>query len=142
MARITVIDDVFYEGYPSDEDHLKSKYLFFSSNFDGSLDSYLDLLLEKIPDEVDKLWSHCVSFPGVKDRERFHDYIKKCQIKNGIFFGDYSAHTVGDALASLHLKREFAQFVADHQGKPPALLKEAFDRFRDDLGDPPAPGCF
>jgi hypothetical protein len=142
LARITVIDDVFHEGYPSEEDHLKSKYLFFSTNFDGSLDAYLDLLLDKIPNEVDQLWSHCVNFPGVADRERFHDYIKKCQLENGIFFADYGERTVSEVLAALHLKREFAKFVASHQGKPPALLKEEFGRFLKNIGNPPAPGCF
>jgi len=142
LARITVIDDVFYEGHPSHEDHLKSKYLFFSTNFDGGLESYLDLLLEKIPGEVEKLWSHCVNFPGVADRERFHAYFKKCQVANGIFFSDYNEHTVGEVLAALHLKQKFVQFLAAHQGKPPAELKTEFDRFRNSLGNPPDPGCF
>lgn len=142
LARITVIDDVFYEGHPSHEDHLQSKYLFFSTNFDGPLDDYLDSLLEQIPNEIQQLWSHCVNFPGVSDREQFRAYFKKCQLENGIFFADYGEHTVGEVLAALHLRQKFAQFVATHQGKPAVELKEAFDHFRETLGNPPAPGCF
>jgi hypothetical protein len=36
LARLVVLDDVIYVGMPAREDHLKSKYLVFESNCDGT----------------------------------------------------------------------------------------------------------
>ena len=41
FARFYILNDVFYEGFPIDEEHLKSKYLVFSSNFHGDRDTYV-----------------------------------------------------------------------------------------------------
>ena len=41
LCRFYVLNDVFYQGSPAEEDHLKSKYLVFSTNFHGELDAYL-----------------------------------------------------------------------------------------------------
>ena len=35
------MDDVVFVGTPAREEHLKSKYLVFETNFDGDLDAYL-----------------------------------------------------------------------------------------------------
>ena len=35
LARFYILNDVFYQGFPAEEEHLKSKYLVFSSNFHG-----------------------------------------------------------------------------------------------------------
>src|SRR5277367_2920269 len=41
LARLVVLDDVVFVGKPACEEHLKSRYLIFETNFDGGLDSYL-----------------------------------------------------------------------------------------------------
>ena len=41
LARLVVMDDVVFVGMPAREEHLKSKYLVFETNFDGDLDTYL-----------------------------------------------------------------------------------------------------
>ena len=41
LARLVVMDDVVFVGTPAREEHLKSKYLVFETNFDGDLDTYL-----------------------------------------------------------------------------------------------------
>src|SRR5581483_1257505 len=47
MARLVVLDDVVYVGTPAIEEHLKSHYLVFESNFDGDLDTYLECLAKE-----------------------------------------------------------------------------------------------
>lgn len=139
MARLAVLDDVFYQSYPAAPDHLASKYLFFSTNFDGDLDGYLELLRSRIPDEIDHLWRHCVGFPGTGDPVAFRDYFKRCQIDNAIFFADYPDATVQDVLRALDLQRAFVGFVADHQQAAPAELKRAFEQFLEAAGSRPLP---
>ena len=41
LARLVVMDDVVFVGTPAREEHLKSRYLVFETNFDGDLDAYL-----------------------------------------------------------------------------------------------------
>lgn len=142
LARFAVMDDVFFQGAPAHEDHLKSKYLLFTSNFDGSLDDYLDLLAATIPDEIDAIWSHCVGFPGAARGERFRDYMKKCQIDNGIFFGDYGESTVDEVMIALHTQRRFVDFMIANQGVSPSDLQNAFRGFMSGLttDEIPRPG--
>lgn len=139
MARLAVLDDVFYQAYPAAEDHLKSRYLFCSANFDGDLDSYLELLRTEIPEEVDGIWKHCVNFPGTHDAARFRDYFKQCQIDNAIFFSDYPEATVPDVLRALDVQRAFIDFVVSNQQAAPADLKRAFDEFMAELKSRPLP---
>ena len=81
LARLVVLDDVIYVGMPSCEEHLKSRYLVFETNFDGDLDTYLIRMATEIPEFVDGVWQHCVGYPGVKDPAAFVAYMKKCQLE-------------------------------------------------------------
>src|SRR6202050_1295431 len=75
MARLVVMDDVGYVGMPSCEEHLKSQYLVFETDFDGELDEYLTRMAREIPAHVDALWQHCWGYPGkllaCRMRDRF-----------------------------------------------------------------------
>src|SRR5215471_3638965 len=79
MARLVVMDDVVYVGAPSSEEHLRSQYLIFETNFDGDLDTYLTRMAKEIPSEVDAIWRHCWGYPGLNNVEAFCAYMKKCQ---------------------------------------------------------------
>src|SRR5437868_15501022 len=79
LARLVVMDDVVFVGTPAREEHLKSKYLVFETNFDGDLDTYLKRMVSEAPEFVDSVWKHCVGYPGKNDPVAFVAYIKKCQ---------------------------------------------------------------
>src|SRR6516165_3152748 len=53
MARLTVMDDVVFVGHPAHEEHLKSRYLVFESNFDGEHDAYLTRMAREISEAVE-----------------------------------------------------------------------------------------
>ena len=82
------MDDVIYVGTPAREEHLNSKYLVFESNFDGDLNTYLTRMAKEVPDLVDSVWGHCVSYPGLRDVASFVDYMKKCQLETTFYFAD------------------------------------------------------
>lgn len=144
LARLAIIDDVFYQGDPSPEEHLKSKYLFLSTNFNGSAADYFDAMLDDAADDVDEIWKHCIGFPGAQNRSAFHQYMTQCSIENGVFFSDYDEATVDDVLTALGTKMRFIDFVYQSQAMSAVELRDAFDDFMEQTrrSQPPARGTF
>lgn len=129
LARLTVIDDVTYEGHSAQLENLKSQYLLFTSNFYGNLDDYLNLLLEKMSDDVEAIWSHCVGYPGRRKPDAFRDYIKRCQLTTTFFFADVNHKSLVDTLKALQVQAELARFIEEHQGQPAEELQRRFQDF-------------
>lgn len=127
LARFYILNDVFYEGSPAQEDHLQSKYLVFSSNFHGDLTNYLEGFWRHAEAEARMLWQHCVAFDEVADSTSFIAYIKRCQLKTTFFFNGSSGAPLAEQLKALYLKQELSDFVIRHQGKPAAQLQAAFN---------------
>jgi len=139
VARLTVMNDVVFVGSPSKEEHLKSQYLVFESNFDGDLDSYLRTMATQIPEHVEAVWSHCVGYPGTKNVEAFQAYMKKCELDSTFYFADVNDKTVDQALRALQTQAAVAAFIERNQGKPAAEIQQAFAAFLDALKNVPAP---
>jgi hypothetical protein len=129
LARLVVMDDVVFVGLPACEEHLKSRYLVFETNFDGDLDTYLQRMAVETKDFVNAVWKHCVGFPGTDDTGAFIGYMKKCQIKTTFFFADVNDRTVDGTLEALKTQSALAHFLETHQGTPPAQLQLAFGEF-------------
>jgi hypothetical protein len=139
FARLVVMDDVIFVGAPAHEEHLKSRYLVFETNFDGDLDTYLTRMAREIPDLVDSVWKHCVGYPGVSDPAAFVAYMKKCQIETTFFFADVNDKTVQQNLKALQLQPALSHFIAQNQGKPPAEIQKSFGVLLERLAKAPAP---
>jgi hypothetical protein len=139
MARLAVMDDVVYVGMPSCEEHLKSQYLVFETNFDGDLDTYLSRMAREIGTEVDEVWQHCWGYPGTRNVEAFIAYMKKCQPTTTFYFADVNDRTVQDTLRALQTQAAVGEFVEKHQGKPADELQRAFAAFLQKLHSAPAP---
>jgi hypothetical protein len=139
FARWVVVDDLTYLGKPAKEDHLKSRYLMFTSNFYGKLGPYLQSMVKEIPEVVEALWSHCVGYSGLAD---FSAYIAKCQIETTFYFADVNDKTVAQILKALQLQGGLAAFIEQNQGMPPEELKASFEAFFSKLkaAPPPRPG--
>lgn len=161
LARLFILNDVFYESLPANDavfnfsditsffsdsarkkalprkDHLKSKYLVFSSNFYGSLEDYLTGMWEKcsftdhegMQRNVRHIWEHCVAFDKVTNCDSFIAYIKKCQLDASLFFNGSTDDSLQEQLKALYLKQEFTQFAVAHQGKSAAEIQLAFKAF-------------
>ena len=90
LSRVFLLNDVFYEGAPAIEEHLNNKYLVFSSNFYGELDTYLTGMWNAIGDTLKNFLRHCVAFDTVESAPDFVRYIRRCQIKTSLFFNGSS----------------------------------------------------
>src|SRR5580658_11241768 len=139
LARLVVMDDVVYVGAPACEEHLKSRYLIFETNFDGYLDTYLTRLAKETPDFVDNVWKHCVGYPGVADVAAFIAYMKKCQITTTFFFADVNNRTVQQSLKALQTQSALAHFIEKHQGQPPSEIQRKFGALLNTLNTAPLP---
>ncbi len=123
------------------EDHLKSKYLVFSSNFHGDLETYLRGMWRHAAEDIKPIWQHCYAFEMVNDENSFIEYIKKCQRTANLFFVGSNDLPLQQQLRSLYLKQEFSRFAAESQGLPAAELQQAYLAFakRVDLQNPNGP---
>lgn len=140
LARLVVMDDVVFVGLPAHEEHLKSRYLVFETNFDGDLDAYLRRMATETREFVEAVWGHCVGFPGAQDVSAFVSYMKKCQIETTFFFADVNDRSVEATLVALRTQVELAHFMEKHQGMPAAELQRAFGAFLERLRKaPPLP---
>jgi len=139
LARLVVMDDVVYVGTPACEEHLKSRYLIFETNFDGDLDAYLTLMARETPEFVEAVWKHCVGYPGLSDLAAFIAYMKKCQITTTFYFADVNDRTVDTSLKALQTQSALAHFIEKHQGQPPAEIQREFGRLIQALANAPRP---
>jgi hypothetical protein len=139
LTRLVVMDDVIFVGAPSQQEHLKSKYLIWESNCDGELDAYLEGLATAVPDELDAIWSHCVGYPGARDRTAFTAYMKSCQVETTFFFAAVNDRTLPQALKALQTQHAVTEFIARHQATPAAELQSDFLAFTEALKAEPLP---
>jgi hypothetical protein len=126
LARIQIFDELVYQGPPQKPDRLKSKWLLFTSTFDGDLDPYLDALCERIGPEADGWWGHCAGYPGSADRAAFKRYIRRHKVDTNLFASAFPNATVQRVRESLGLREQLAAFAAGAQGLEAGELRERF----------------
>ena len=129
FARFYVLNDVFYEGFDCKEEHLKSRYLVFSSNFHGDRDAYVRGMWNSNKEGVKAIWRFCVGFENVTDAEGFADYVKRCQVDNALVFNGSTDDSLAEQLKALYLKQEFSRFAYANQGASPERLQQNFNKF-------------
>ena len=140
LCRLFILNDVLYNPVnssfivhknPELEEHLKSKYLVFTSNFHGDLNPYLKGMWNNSETDIKQIWEFCVGFDAVTSANDFVRYIKKCQVKTTFYFGGSTDDPLREQLKSLYLKQEFSKFAFDNQGKDAAALQQSFLEFAD-----------
>jgi len=126
FARWVVMDNLVFEGGRQRPDSWSGPRLLFTSNFDGSLDSYLDRLHSGLGECADLVWGHCRDYPQGQGLQAFSDWIKRYQIDTSLFYAAYGKMTVENVLHSLDVRSRLAAFAGRHQGASAAELKAAF----------------
>jgi hypothetical protein len=157
LCRYFVLDDVYTESLPGNsildnlsdilpivptsvrrnalpkQDHLKSRYLVFSSNFhcgpNGDLDGYLCGMWDAISNRIKEIWGYCYGFEQVNSAATFIAYMKKCQLPAALFFVGSNDDPLEEQLKALYLKQEFAKFAVDNQGLDVKTLRANFQAF-------------
>jgi hypothetical protein len=126
LCRMFVLDDVFYQGDPAREDHLKNKYLVFVAELHGELEPFLEGMWTHAEPMIRELWELCVGFEAVANTKDFVRYIKKCQVETTFYFNGSTDDSPAEQLKSLYVKQELSRFAHAQQGKDAATLQRAF----------------
>lgn len=124
FARWVIIDQLRtdWPGAPKPPPRLKSEYLLFSADVTapayraGALpDSFFRDLATHMSADADKVWRHCLRYPGVGDVGKFVEYMKKSQITIGLYYAAYPDATVADINHALHVRAKLGEFALETQ---------------------------
>lgn len=110
-------------------DHLQSRYLVFSSNLHGDLDTYLSGMWQSMEIEIKSIWHYCYGFETVNDASSFVAYAHKCCMDASLFFMGSNDDSLADQLKALYVKQQFSKFAQATQDLPAAQLKQAYTEF-------------
>ena len=112
FARFAVIDQPTFNGrvsgdslvalvrktdplVPQKVDRLASPFLLFAADIDApgdpetALRAYTAELWRTMRAELEDIFGHCAGFAGTDTAEKFHGYIKRCQVETTMPFNDY-----------------------------------------------------
>jgi hypothetical protein len=129
LCRLFVLDDVFFQGTPAQEDHLKNKYLVIIADLHGPLQPYLEGMWNNAQQMIRKIWEYCVEFAGVASAGDFVRYIERCQVETTFYFNGSNDDSPAEQLKALYLKQELAKFAQANQGKNAVHVQRAFKEF-------------
>jgi hypothetical protein len=126
FARWVILDDWVNDPSQGGEDHLESRYLIFTSNFDGPLDPYLDELCVKLAPEAREIWGRCVGCPPEATGPQLKAYLLHNKVDTGFFVAAYPHATVAQVKAALAAREQLIAIAVRTQGMEPGELSRAF----------------
>jgi hypothetical protein len=91
--------------------------LFFGSNYDGSLDSYMDDFINKVAFGLNLVFSNGVGYPhtdflingGAKDERTFKNYIRRHQVPTDVWYKAYPGLTTFDLARNARIREGFTR---------------------------------
>jgi hypothetical protein len=109
-------------------------WLYFTSNFDGDMKTYLREFSVNLGKDVDCIWGNCEGYPvgGAADFDAYWDYAKRHQIETHAFYNAYPHLNVPEIHALARFKLAFDEFVAQTRG-PNGRTAPGFERAFDDF---------
>jgi hypothetical protein len=110
--------------------------LLFTSNFDGTLNSYLrDFTnVDYVAAGLNLIWSNCEEYPGADPQhfQRFEAWVRKYSSPTACFYSATPGTTVRDVKWLRLFKSRYDEFVQSVQADP-ANLSPAFTRMQQDV---------
>jgi hypothetical protein len=111
FARFVVIPGVERQVAEQPDDELDDRpYLMASAFFDGEPLAWLDALLDKLPDEADRVWRHCRGYPG-RERGALRSWLLDHRVEATAVFGAYPDATVAQVRDAVAFRRRFRDFA-------------------------------
>jgi len=75
-----------YDGKPQVHGPAIPPKLLFSTDYDGTLDAHLDELLREAGPGLDRVFSHCVGWPGLADPRAVHAFFLLHRVESNTFY--------------------------------------------------------
>ena len=93
------------------------KRLFFASNYDGSLDSYMDDFINKVAWGINLVFSNGIGFPrtswllcgGAKFEQKYNRYLHRHQLPTAVWYKAYRGLTVADLNRNTRIRQGIDQ---------------------------------
>ena len=127
FARFVILEGFHNEDAQPKDEHLRSQYLVFTSNFDGPLDTYLDELCDRLATDADEIWGRCYGCPRPAAGPALKRYLLHNQLDTGLFFAAYGEATVQKVKAGLEQRERMIRFATSSQALPADELQAAFE---------------
>lgn len=102
-ARWTLIAGLPWRGDRKGAERLRYDYLLFESNYNGSLDAYIEAFSTVVPDRMKRIWGTSFGFPGPEPVRPFLAYIRANDFGADHFYSAYPHASNTDVLAALRL---------------------------------------
>jgi hypothetical protein len=121
-------------GRNAQSERVFTSWLFFTSNFDGDMKSYLRDFAVFLGDDVDGIWGNCEGYPpgGARDFDAYWAYARQHQLTTHAFYNAYPGLSVPRIHYLAEFKQRFDAFVAATRRPDGASIDDlpaAFDRF-------------
>jgi hypothetical protein len=109
--------------------------LWFSADFEGSVERFIAGVRLQIPEQADAIWSHCVDWPGVGDPAALERWIFGHRVPTHYFLAAYPDATLERCRHAHERRRKLARLAIDAQRmKTRADVLAAFRKRFGDLG--------
>src|SRR5712692_5081749 len=97
--------------------------LLFTSNHDGPVEAYIDLLIRKAGRGMETLWSKCEGYPDVKltparHRQECKKYIKAHTVTTQAFYQGYPGYSVREVKGYLGCRQQLEEFLNLEECEP------------------------
>jgi hypothetical protein len=130
FGRWVVIQRLADEDGMASSDELSVPYLLFTSIIDGPVRTYFQALVEASPEQMHRIWSHCIGYePG---DDALVAYLYRNQIRTNLFFAPYARASLAKVRSVLDLRKAFIDFAVRTDGMEGDTL---VDEFRAWYGD-------
>jgi hypothetical protein len=87
--------------------------LLFTSNYDGSWDTYIEQFATDAAQSFDAIYSNCEGWPagGATDIEGFKAFIRSRELPSDVYYRAYPTATVRDVKSALRLKQAWLSLL-------------------------------
>jgi hypothetical protein len=111
------------------KESLHYDYMLFCSNFNGSLQAYIEAFSQVIPGGMNNIWRWSVKYPGSKPITPFLGYIYQNQYDDEYTYSAAPGASTTDIMRALELKKKLDAFTTASRDLSPRDFEVAFYRF-------------
>ncbi|MEM7506983.1 MAG: hypothetical protein AAF415_09550 [Pseudomonadota bacterium] len=131
---------VFDKSLEYEKTKIKSDYMIFCSNFNGTWDQYIDAFSDGIPNGLNLFWYSATKYPDSIPITPFKDYITHNQIDTNYYFNATPGAAQRDVKAGLRVRRAVLALETAHAEQDAETFAKTFatqlGTVQNYLGDP------
>lgn len=87
--------------------------IYFESNFDSSMDEYVDVFVQAVPWHMRMVWAGGLGYPGLYPSRRYRDWSDDHATHLQHYYSGYPGATTTQVAAALEVDDRLARFLRD-----------------------------